>query len=139
MRRFLLAATLLAAACGDRAPAPTPDTPPAVPPPALNTDSLDAALLARGQVVFDGVCTECHALEPPVKTAPTIREIADRYREAFLDADQALDHLAEYIREPSVDRSQLPLMHLDEWGVMPPQALDSADLRAVALYVWRLR
>lgn len=127
-------------ACGDRAGDPSEDADrPARPASAASApDTLNAALIARGRGVYDAVCAECHAIEPPPLTAPTLREIVDRYHEAYLDPAEALDHLADYIREPAPSKSQLPQVMIDEWGVMPPQPLPPDDLAAVAWFIWNL-
>lgn len=141
MRRLLLFALLTA--CGDRSesgPPPADTTAVAVEPeePVEIPGTYDAAFAARGRAVVADVCSECHATEPPPVTAPTLREISDRYHEVFLDPQEAIAHLADYIRQPSPSASQLPQVMLDEWGVMPPQAIAPADRDAVAFYIWYL-
>lgn len=148
MRHFRPATLLLlflahALACGDgaeREPAAGMPvaTPPGARPSAAPGDTVDAALIARGRAVHDAICAECHAIESPPVTAPTLREISDRYREAYLDHTEALEHLADYIREPSPAKSQLPQVMIDEWGVMPSQALPPEDLSAAAYFIWHL-
>lgn len=141
MRRlsFLL---LVLPGCGEGRPErqSAPDTTAATATPAAVTDSLfDAVLFDRGQAIHEEVCAQCHTLEPPPLTAPTLNEISARYHEVYQEPLEAIDHLSEYIRQPVPGSSHLPQATLDEWGVMPPQALPDEDRRAAAYYVWHLR
>lgn len=142
MRRLLVLAFVLA--CGDRAdpepdpPAPAPAAEEPDPAPIEVPTTWDPALAAQGRAVVDRVCVQCHAIDAPPLTAPTLREVADRYREAFADPTQAIEHLADYVRQPSPAQSQLPQVMLDEWGMMPPQALAPADRIAAGYFIWHL-
>jgi mono/diheme cytochrome c family protein len=131
---------LMFLACGDRPPQPAArtDTSPAQRPGLVPPDSVDAALFAQGRSVYDAICAECHALEPPPETAPTFREILARYRGTFLDSEEGIEHLTDYIREPAPGKSLLSQVMLDEWGLMPPQPLPEEDLHAAAFFIWHL-
>jgi mono/diheme cytochrome c family protein len=140
MRRILLIPLL--AACGD-APPPAPSRPipaaEAPAPPSVEVPvSYDPALAARGRSVHDAACAACHTLSSPPLTAPTLSEIVAQYHEAFEDPAEGIDHLADYIRQPSPATSRLPQAMIDEWGVMPPQAIAPDDRTAVAYFIWHL-
>jgi mono/diheme cytochrome c family protein len=137
---FSACAMLLVLACGDRPPQPEArtDTTPPQRPGLVPPDSVDADLFARGRGVHDAICFECHVLEPPPATAPTFREILARYRATFLDSEEGIEHLTDYIREPAPGKSLLSQVMLDEWGLMPAQPLPEEDLRAAAYFIWYL-
>lgn len=140
MPRPALVPLLLLIACGDRAddPGRAAVPPPATPPTASPADTLDAARLAHGRQVYETVCAECHTLDAPPATAPTLREIVATYRALFPDAAEGIERIAEYTRAPVAARALLPKVMIDEWGVMPAQPLPAEDLAAVAHFIWHL-
>jgi mono/diheme cytochrome c family protein len=133
----LLLTLPLVGACGDRASRAGERE-----DPSLATDSAagtgEAALIARGRAVYEEACAECHAVQEPPLTAPTLEEISRAYHAAFHDAEEAIDHLATYTQAPVHERSKLGSGTLDEWGVMPGLALPEEELRAVGRYIWEL-
>jgi mono/diheme cytochrome c family protein len=115
-----------------------PRQPPTTLPTQTDTVALDSISVARGQLVFDSVCSACHTLEAPPKTAPPLGEIARRYRQVFTDREEAIDHLVDYTRSPAPAKSHLTQPAIDDWGVMPGVDIPEADLRAVGRYIWEL-
>ena len=133
---LVLCAALVSCDDGPGRPDPAPAVPSAEgPQPGA---ARPAGPEERGRVVYETVCAACHALDTPTGTAPTLREIADRYRAAFDDPEEAIERLADYIREPDIARSLLPQDNLDEWGLMPPQPIPAGDLEAAATFIWTL-
>jgi cytochrome c len=144
----LLAIGVLAAAsaCAGRAPATaTTVTAAAAPAPSAHArhapDSADAAAarqLAAGRRVVTSVCAGCHTEQPPPKAAPPLAMVARHYLRATRDSSAAVDRMIAWVRAPSAERSLLPRMAVDRFGLMPPLALPDSTLRAAAAYVLSL-
>ena len=103
------------------------ETPPPVPPE-----------LEEGQRLFESICTQCHSMNPPANLAPPITHVARHLRQAFETEDEALDHIRTYIPEPDAERSVLPAMAQERFGLMPPLPLPAELLDAIGRYVWFL-
>ena len=94
---------------------------------------------ADGAAVFGMVCAMCHSIQPPAKAAPPMSHAAGFYLRAHDDADSAVAAIVAYLKKPSAERSLLPAMAIERFGLMPSQAhLSDDQLRAVARYVLAL-
>ena len=116
-------------------PAPRHDAPaPAAPASARRA----AAQLATGRQVVQTVCLTCHTEQPPMKAAPPFAMIAMHYRGALPDSAAAVARIAGWVRAPARERSLLPPMAVERFGVMPPFVLPDSLLEAAAVYVLSL-
>ena len=64
--------------------------------------------------------------------------VVRHYRARFGTRDAVVERIAAWLAAPAADRSIMPAHMVERWGVMPPVALDEAQRRAVAEYVWTL-
>jgi cytochrome c len=96
------------------------------------------AQLALGEQLFQRVCSACHSLEAPPRSAPPMTHVARHYRQAFADPADGVARIVEFVRAPSAEKSVLPAQARERWGLMPPLPLPDAELEAVARYVWQL-
>jgi hypothetical protein len=115
------------AAAGTLVPAPAPG-----PPLGQDPDSLP------GQVLFDAICAECHSLDPPARQAPPMRHIVRHLRARFGDDGAVLEHVTGYLPDPAAERSALPPMAVERFGLMPPQPLPPDLLREIGGYLLTL-
>ncbi len=94
--------------------------------------------LEEGKRLFESICTQCHTMDPPPNLAPPMTHVARHLREAFETEEAALAHMRSYIPDPSADRSILPAMAQERFGLMPPLPLPVELLDAIGRYVWYL-
>lgn len=92
----------------------------------------------EGERLFQDVCSHCHTLEPPPNLAPPMTHVARHLRQAFATEEEALAHLRSYLPAPARDRSILPDMPHERFGLMPALPLSPTLLDAVGRYVWFL-
>lgn len=119
---FLLAA----AACGGSEVVDDPNAPPT------------AEQIARGEAVYQEVCSECHAIQPPPNLAPPLSHVARHVRDAVDDRAAFTQHIVTYVRSPSEERSLLPERAIQRFGLMPAQGVTEDRLIDAAAYVWTL-
>lgn len=91
-----------------------------------------------GQATYRAVCAACHSATPPAAQAPPMAHIARRYLAADSTRAAARERLVAWVREPAPERSLMPPMAIERWGLMPPLLLPEAQLRDVADYVLTL-
>lgn len=103
---------------------------------AAPTAAQDTA--APGEATFKAVCSTCHSIHPPAALAPPMAHIARHYLAADTARSAVIERIARWVREPADDRSLLPPMARERWGLMPPLALPEDQLREVAAYVLTL-
>jgi len=96
------------------------------------------AHLQEGERVFRDVCSQCHTMDPPPNLAPPMSHVARHLREAFTDEDGAVAHVRSYLPSPEAERSILPEMARERFGLMPAQPLSPELLEAVGRYIWFL-
>lgn len=105
----------------------------------LPLTAQDQAAPPDGAQLFDLVCAMCHSVNPPHKAAPPMSHAAAYYLQKHADADSALVAMVAYLKAPTAERSALPPMATERFGVMPSQAhLSDAQLQAVARYALSL-
>ena len=111
----------------------------AAPAAPAGADSASLAQeLARGEQVVRTTCAACHTLEPPPDKAPPFAMIAMRYRAAAASDDEAIARIVAWVRAPDAERSLLPAMAIERFGLMPPLPLPDSLLRPAARYLLTL-
>jgi cytochrome c len=92
-----------------------------------------------GAQLFELVCAMCHSVNPPPKAAPPISHAVAYYLRKHESADSALTAMVAYLRQPEAERSVMPPMAIERFGLMPSQGhLSDAQLLAVARYALSL-
>lgn len=123
MRAALLAlplTLLLLAAAGARDRAPDPQQ------------------VDRGRQVFELVCSGCHTIQPPPDSAPPMSHVARHLRQELTTLDAFTEHVRSYVPAPSAERSRLPAMAIERFGLMGALPMEDAVLNDVAAYIWTL-
>lgn len=92
----------------------------------------------RGEATFKSVCSTCHSIHPPALQAPPMAHVARHYLASDTSRTAVIERLVSWVREPSAERSLLPPMARERWGLMPPLLLPEEQLRDVAAYVLTL-
>ena len=144
-----IAATLALVTCGMRPDPPppamtvteahaNPGDPDHVTHAQAGTSTASEADLLEGQQIYEDVCAECHAMDPPPTLAPPMRMVSGHLHEEFETEQEAVAHILSYLPMPNPDRSILPEHAIERFGLMPPQPLPAADLEKVARYIWTL-
>ena len=101
--------------------------------------TADSARLAQGKQLVSTVCAACHTEQPPPKLAPPLAHVSNRYRMQFDgDRDKALERIVAWIKAPAKEKSMMPPMAIERFGLMAPLPLPDDQLRAAAAYVWSL-
>ena len=98
----------------------------------------DSAQLAQGKQIVSTVCAACHTEQPPAKLAPPFAHVAARYRKQLGDRDKAIERMVAWVKTPAKDKSLLPPMAIERFGLMPPLPLPDEQLQAAAAYLWSL-
>lgn len=100
--------------------------------------AIDQAKFNQGRAVYEKHCIACHNYMPPPRNAPPLVGISGHYHQAFTEAAPAIAHIADFIKNPAPEKSKLPPMAINAWGLMPPltTALTEEEIQAVAYWVW---
>lgn len=94
---------------------------------------------SEGEQIFQLVCAMCHSVNPPAKVAPPMSHASAYYVRRYENADSAVAALVRFLKEPSAERSAMPAMAVERFGLMPSQGhLSDAQLAAAARYVLQL-
>jgi len=105
----------------------------------VGADTGQAALLAQGKQLVSTVCVACHTEQPPPKLAPPLAHVSQRYRMMHQgDRDKAMARIVAWIKAPAKEKSLMPAMAIDRFGLMAPLPLPDDQLRAAAAYLWSL-
>lgn len=92
-----------------------------------------------GEQIFQLVCAMCHSVNPPAKAAPPMSHASAYYLRRYESRDSAVAALVRFLKEPSAERSAMPAMAVERFGLMPSQGhLSEAQLTAAARYVLQL-
>jgi len=91
--------------------------------------------LARGEELFDAVCTQCHSMQPPTKEAPPMAMVVRHHRQALGSDAEVRDRMIRWIAEPARERPVLPAHAIERFGIMPPYPLPEQDRAAVVDYL----
>ncbi len=138
----LVSAALVVMACNTHAHA-TQSTPASVRAAAVPAssvrDTTRAAVLAQGKQIVTTVCVACHTEQPPPKLAPPLAHVSQRYRmQHGGDREKALARIVAWIKAPAKEKSLMPPMAIERFGLMAPLPLPDSLLHAAAAYVWSL-
>lgn len=117
----LAASLMLIAGCGSE--------------PDLNAEPV-AAQIARGEAVYEEVCSECHSLQPPPNLAPPFTHVGRMVKSKVEDREAFTRHVVTYVQSPSPERSLLPAHAIERFGIMQAPPLPEDRLRDVAAYMW---
>jgi mono/diheme cytochrome c family protein len=92
-----------------------------------------------GRQIFELVCAMCHSVNPPPKAAPPISHAVAFYLLKHGTVDSAATAMVAYLKQPEAERSLIPAMAVERFGLMPSQGhLSDAQLQAVARYALTL-
>jgi hypothetical protein len=116
-------ALMLVSACGGEA-VPDPNAPPT------------SEQIARGEAVYQDVCSECHSLQPPPNLGPPFTHLGRMLKSELESRADFTRHVVTWVPNPSVDRSLLPDMAVERFGLMPAQVVEEERLTDVAAYLW---
>lgn len=94
--------------------------------------------IARGEQVFELVCAACHTLDPPPDSAPPMRHVVRHLRQELTTFEAFSEHVRSYVPAPDPERSRLPAMAIERFGVMAPLPLADDVLHSAAAYLWSL-
>ena len=142
MRRlFIVAMSAASASCtgaARRSPLAFQGEEPMAGATALAADTTTrSAQLARGKQTVQNVCSVCHTQAAPPTKAPPFPMVAMYYRRGMTDSAAAAAIVA-WVRAPAADRSRLPAMVIQHFGLMPALRLDERTLNDAALYILSL-
>lgn len=91
----------------------------------------------RGEMLFNGNCITCHALENS-PSAPSVKEIHTRYKKAFDSKEQFVNAMARWIIKPDAKTALMPEA-VKKYGLMPELGYDKETLNEIASYLYDLR
>lgn len=94
--------------------------------------------IARGRQVYELVCSACHTLDPPPDSAPPMRHVVMHLRRDLTTFEAFSEHVRTYVPAPDADRSRLPPMAIERFGLMAPLPLADDVLNSAAAYLWSL-
>lgn len=94
--------------------------------------------IARGEQVYELVCSACHTLDPPPDSAPPMRHLVRHLRRDLATFEAFSEHVQSYVPAPDAERSLLPPMAIERFGVMAPLPLADDVLYSAAAYLWSL-
>jgi cytochrome c5 len=94
--------------------------------------------LQEGERIYREICAVCHTMDPPPNLAPPMSHVARHLRQAFQEEDAAVAHIVSFVPEPDAERSILPEMARERFGLMPALPLPQSSLEAVGRYLWFL-
>lgn len=85
-------------------------------------------------LLFNGNCLTCHH-ETKTISAPSAKEIRDRYKKAFQTKEEFVSYMSEWVKKPSNEGS---LMHdaVKKHGLMPELGFDIQTLMDISGYIY---
>lgn len=133
----LVAIALWVGACGGGASQTARVAAPSASEMQVSLEAVESQL-DLGKRTFETMCIACHTMDSPPTLAPPMTHVARHYRRAFEDEAEAIEHIVNFIRNPSHEASKMPERARERFGLMPALHLPEDQLRAVAAYVWSL-
>jgi mono/diheme cytochrome c family protein len=97
-----------------------------------------AQQIARGEAVYQEICSECHSVQPPPRLAPPLSHVGRMVKSRVDDREAFTRHIVTYVQAPSEERSLLPAEAIRRFGLMPAQTLPEHQIADAAAYVWIL-
>ena len=94
--------------------------------------------IAKGAQVYELVCKGCHTLDPPPDSAPPMRHVARHLRQDLVTFEAFAEHVRTFVPAPDPERSRLPPMAIEHFGLMDALPLTEDVLQAAAAYLWSL-
>lgn len=98
----------------------------------------DTAQVDRGRQIFETVCSVCHTVNPPPDSAPPMAHVVRHLRMELGSREAFAEHVRTYVAAPDPERSLLPAMAIERFGLMGALPLGDSILTDVAAYIWTL-
>lgn len=98
----------------------------------------DPGQVERGKQIFETVCAACHTVNPPPDSAPPMAHVVRHLRMELETQEAFAEHVRSYVSAPEADRSLLPPMAIERFGLMGALPLGDSILTDVAAYIWTL-
>lgn len=105
---------------------------------AVLPEGPDPQQVERGRATFETVCVGCHTLAPPPDSAPPMSHVVRHLRRELTELDAFTEHVRTYVAAPAQERSRMPAMAVERFGLMQPLPLGDSILTDVAAYLWTL-
>ena len=100
---------------------------------------LTSKLLASsyGELLFNGNCVTCHSTNELNKSAPTIIEIQNTYKNAFPNKKNFIHYMSTWVLNPKKETSLMD-SSIKKYKLMPMLGYDIETLEEISSYLYEL-
>lgn len=85
-------------------------------------------------LLFHGNCVTCH-FEHRSHSAPSIQEIKDRYKDAFLQKEDFVEYMSTWVLKPNAQTS-LMSEAISKYEIMPELGYEINTLKEISAYIY---
>ncbi len=85
-------------------------------------------------LLFSGNCETCHKIGESI-SAPSINLIRKRYKEAFINKQEFIKYMSEWVYNPN-EQGSLMLDQVNKYGLMPHLSYDKKTLEEISSYIF---
>ena len=87
------------------------------------------------ELLFNGNCITCHNTNNNNKSAPTIIEIQNRYKEAFPNKKDFIHYMSTWVYNPN-EINSIMKDSIEQYNLMPNLAYDKTTLEDISEYIY---
>lgn len=87
------------------------------------------------ELLFNGNCVTCHKTNNLNKSAPTIMEIQKRYKNVFLNKDEFVLYMTDWVYKPN-EKTSIMQDAIDKYELMPELAYDKNTLKEISEFIY---
>ena len=90
-----------------------------------------------GELLFNGNCVTCHSTNNLNKSAPTIKEIQNTYKNAFPEKIDFISYMSTWVLNPNKETSLMD-ESIKKYKLMPMLGYDRETLEEISSYLYEL-
>ena len=90
-----------------------------------------------GELLFNGNCVTCHSTNNLNKSAPTIKEIQNTYKNAFPEKKDFISYMSTWVLNPNKETSLMD-ESIKKYKLMPMLGYDRETLEEISSYLYEL-